>query len=135
MQAQGGQTNRAGRDRSGLGSRRVVWTSFGISVALPLLFIGLSPAYGTLERDNPNLPSPDFTVSSDALELLRLIEAELASDSERPEDPQDVRGAMHRLRHTVRDTVRAGSNDEDTRKAISDILADAQERIAALKGE
>ena len=94
MQAQGGQTNRAGRgagrDRSGLGSRRVVWTSFGISVALHLLFIGLYPAYGTLERDNPNLPSPDFTVSSDALELLRLIEAELASDSERPEDPNEI---------------------------------------------
>ena len=94
MQAQGRQTNRAGRgagrDRSGLGSRRVVWTSFGISVALHLLFIGLYPAYGTLERDNPNLPSPDFTVSSDALELLRLIEAELASDSERPEDPNEI---------------------------------------------
>ena len=70
-------------------------------------------------------------------EVIEGIEARLADlqESERPEDPQDVRGAMHRLRHTVRDTVRAGSNDEDTRKAISDILADAQERIAALKGE
>lgn len=72
-----------------------------------------------------------------ARETIDAITARLADlqESDRPEDPQDVRGAMHRLRHTVRDTVRSGSNDAEMRKAVADILTDAQERIAALKGD
>ena len=67
-----------------------MWTSFGISVAIHLLFLGLYPVYGTLEPEDARLPSPDLTVSSDALELIRLIEAELAGDSERPDDPSEI---------------------------------------------
>ena len=53
-------------------------------------------------------------------------------ESERPEDPEDVRGAMYRLRHTVRDTVRSDPDNAANRKAIADILADAQQRIGKL---
>jgi DNA-binding PadR family transcriptional regulator len=68
-------------------------------------------------------------------QIIEGIETRLADlqESDRPEDPQDVRGAMHRLRHTVRDAARSAANDGETRKAIADILAEAQERIAALK--
>lgn len=94
MQAQGGHANRSGRGhgraRSGLGPRRVVWTSFGISVAIHLLFLGLYPVYGTLEPEDSRVPSPDLTVSSDALELIRLIETALAADSDRPDDPSEI---------------------------------------------
>ena len=94
MQAQRDHTKRSdrgvGRGRSGLGPRRVVWISFGISVAIHLLLIGLYPIYGTLEPENARLPSPEFTASSDALELLRLIEIAQAAVSERPEDPNEI---------------------------------------------
>ena len=68
-------------------------------------------------------------------ETLERIEARLADllDSNRPEDPQDVRGAMWRLRHAVREAVRANPDDPDLRKALADILAEAQEKIAGLE--
>jgi len=69
-------------------------------------------------------------------EALERIEARLASllDSDRPEDPQDVRSAMWRLRHSVIEAVRSHPDDPDLRRAVADILADAQDRIAKLKG-
>ena len=87
MQAQGGYTKRAGRKRLGLGSRRVVWTSSAISIAIHLVLIGLYPIYGTLEPNDARLPFSDFVASSDALELLSLIELAQATDPERPAQP------------------------------------------------
>jgi DNA-binding PadR family transcriptional regulator len=55
--------------------------------------------------------------------------------SEAPEDPEDVRGAMRRLRHAVIQAYRARSDDGDHRKAIADILGEAQERIGKLSGD
>ena len=71
---------------------------------------------------------------ADEAEALDRIEARLASllESDRPEDPQDVRGAMWRLRHAVREAIRAYPDDPDQHKAVADILADAQERISKL---
>ncbi len=68
-------------------------------------------------------------------ETLARIEQRLADllDSDRPEDPQDVRGAMWRLRHAVQEAVRAQPDDLDRRKAVADILTEAQEKIAGLK--
>lgn len=68
---------------------------------------------------------------------LQAITERLAAlqESERPEDPEDVRGAMHRLRHTVRDTVRSDPDNSENRKAIADILAEAQQRIGQLKAD
>lgn len=67
-------------------------------------------------------------------EALERIEARLAElqDSDRPEDPSDVREAMLRLRHAVIQSARASHADAERRKAIADILADAQERISKL---
>jgi DNA-binding PadR family transcriptional regulator len=69
-------------------------------------------------------------------ETLERIEQRLADllESDRPEDPEDVRGAMWRLRHAVREAVRAQPEDLDRRKAVADILAEAQEKISRLKG-
>jgi DNA-binding PadR family transcriptional regulator len=70
-------------------------------------------------------------------EALERIETRLASllESDRPEDPQDVRGAMWRLRHAVIEAVRSQPDDPDVRKAVADILADAQDRITKLGDE
>lgn len=67
-------------------------------------------------------------------ETLERIERRLADllDSDRPEDPLDVRGAMWRLRHAVREAVQTLPEDPDRRKAVADILTEAQERIAKL---
>ncbi|WP_371311562.1 PadR family transcriptional regulator [Hyphomonas sp.] len=67
-------------------------------------------------------------------EALDRIEARLADllDSDRPEDPSDVRGAMWRLRHAVITAVRSSPDDPERRKAVADILAEAQEKIAGL---
>ena len=68
-------------------------------------------------------------------ETLARIEQRLADllDSDRPEDPQDVRGAMWRLRHAVQEAVRGQPDNLDRRKAVADILTEAQEKIAGLK--
>lgn len=68
-------------------------------------------------------------------ETLARIEQRLADllDSDRPEDPQDVRGAMWRLRHAVQEAVRGEPDNLDRRKAVADILTEAQEKIAGLK--
>jgi DNA-binding PadR family transcriptional regulator len=70
-------------------------------------------------------------------EALERIETRLASllESDRPEDPQDVRGAMWRLRHAVIEAIRSQPDDPDVRKAVADILADAQDRITRLGDE
>ena len=81
-------------------------------------------------------PDGEAELAAEA-EALERIETRLASlsESDRPEDPQDVRGAMWRLRHTVISAIRAYPDDPDRRKAVADILAEAQERIARLGGE
>lgn len=52
--------------------------------------------------------------------------------SEMPEDPEDVRGAMRRLRHSVIREVQGHPGDAARRRAIAEILAEAQERISKL---
>ena len=70
-------------------------------------------------------------------EALERIEARLESllESDRPEDPQDVRGAMWRLRHSVMHAIRSNPDDPGMRKAVADILSDAQAKISKLSGE
>lgn len=55
--------------------------------------------------------------------------------SDAPEDPEDVRGAMRRLRHAVIQAFRERPDDGARRKAIADILTDAQDRIGKLSGD
>ena len=68
-------------------------------------------------------------------QLRALAKLDNLLDSDRPEDPLDVRGAMWRLRHAVREAVRAHPEDLDRRKAVADILTEAQERISKLDEE
>ena len=67
-------------------------------------------------------------------EAVQRIGARLAElqESNRPEDPLDVRGSMWRLAHAVREAVRAYPDDPERRKAVADILADARDRISKL---
>lgn len=50
---------------------------------------------------------------------------------ETPEDPEDARAAMHRLRHAVIAMMRREPGD-DRRREIAAILVDAQEKISKL---
>ena len=70
-------------------------------------------------------------------EAIARIEARLADlkDSNRPEDPGDVRGAMWRLRHAVVTAIRAHPDDADRRRKIADILTEAQDKIAGLDSD
>ena len=78
--------------------------------------------------------TPEGTEALDVeAETLEAIGERLAdlSESERPDDPADVRGAMRRLRHAVITSVRQ-SQDEDKRAKIAAILASAQDEISRL---
>lgn len=50
------------------------------------------------------------------------------------EDPDDVRGAMRKLRRAVMQAYREGAENTARRRAIADILNEAQEKIAKLSG-
>lgn len=70
-------------------------------------------------------------------EALDRIEGRLNDllESNRPEDPADVRGAMWRLRHAVVTAVRADPDNTDKRQAVAEILTRAQQQITSLDGE
>lgn len=81
-------------------------------------------------------PEGEAQLAAEA-EHLALISERLGAlqASEAPEDPEDVRGAMRRLRHSVIAAFREQPADGARRKAIADILTDAQERIGKLSGD
>ena len=99
-----------------------------------LLDLGLVKVELDCQRRMFQLTKAGQTEHEANAETLQAIAERLAAlqESERPEDPEDVRGAMHRLRHTVRDTIRSAPDNSANRKAIADILADAQQRIGKL---
>ncbi len=76
----------SGRRRVGFASRRVLAVSFGISVALHLVLLGL---YQAVRPDAPPPATPfgSEPVPLDALEVLLIAEALAAQDPERPDDP------------------------------------------------
>lgn len=86
----GSQSGLRSRPRSGMASRRVVWSAFGISAVVHVLAIALYPTIGTIEPENARLPFPDFSTTPEGLQVLRLIELAQASDPERPEDPDEI---------------------------------------------
>ena len=87
----GDPSDRAGPSRSGLGSRRVVWSAFGFSAALHILAVILYPLL--FERIDP-AASPFFPPNAGAPSLgtpvIRLIEIDRTPDAERPEVPEDI---------------------------------------------
>ncbi len=66
-------------------------------------------------------------------ETLAMIHERLGAlqAGEAPEDPEDVRAAMHRLRHTVIAVMRREPGGE-TRRKVAAILAEAQEKIGKI---
>jgi len=80
-----------GQARPGLGSRRVVWASFGVSVVLHLAVILVYPSLMHREIVNP-VPFllPSATDPSAGMEVIALVEFAPDEDPERPEDPEEV---------------------------------------------
>ena len=80
-----------GLRRPGLGSKRVVWASFGVSAALHLVAILIYPGVMQREVTDPVpflLPS---TVEPTAgMEVIELVVIDPDEDPERPEDPEDL---------------------------------------------
>ena len=88
----GNSDNRgAGQGRSGLGSRRVVWTAFAFSVVLHVVVMFVYPS--VMRRDVTD-PAPSLLPStadpSSDMEVIALLEIALDEDPQRPEDPEDV---------------------------------------------
>lgn len=83
-------TDRAAR-RPGLGSRRVVRTSFAVSAAIHVLAVVLYPLM--FERLDPSgtffLPPPADGPPQGA-QVIRLLDIEEVQDTERPEDPEQI---------------------------------------------
>ena len=79
-----------GRKRPGLGSRRVVWVSFGASVVLHVLGILAYPYLFSPAAAPGDTPENLFVQPEADLEVLRLLEFDAAPNPERPEDPDEV---------------------------------------------
>lgn len=85
-----GASSPAGRSRSGLGSRRVVWTAFAISAALHLWVIVVYPSLRRVEVESPVPFLVDIdTETPDGMEVIEVIEMS-EEDPERPEEPEAV---------------------------------------------
>lgn len=87
----GDPSDRAGPSRSGLGSRRVVWSAFGFSAALHILVVILYPIM--FERIGPEASSffpPNPSAPSQGTPVIRLIEIDETPSAERPEDPDEI---------------------------------------------
>ncbi len=84
-------SDRAGPSRSGLGSRRVVWGAFGVSMTIHVLAVGLYPLI--FERFAPDAPAffpPVVNGPPLGTPVIRLIELERTPDLEPPEDPEEI---------------------------------------------
>jgi hypothetical protein len=85
------RSDRAGPSRSGLGSRRVVWTAFGASVALHLLAIVLYPLFFDRLEPGASFFSPPITTRSvRGTEVIRIVEIEETPEPTTPEEPDEI---------------------------------------------
>jgi hypothetical protein len=82
---------RTGRSRSGLGSRRVIYTAFAISAAVHLLFIVVYPSL--MHRDiRTEIPFllPINVENPQGMDVIQVIEVLPEEDPERPDEPEVV---------------------------------------------
>jgi hypothetical protein len=81
----------AGRERLGLGSRRVIWVAFAVSAALHLGAIVLYPALSrAFAPEGASFRLPEFAGRPQGIEVIRLVEVADPIDPERPEDPDEI---------------------------------------------
>ena len=81
----------AGGGRTALGPRRVLWVSFGLSVAIHVIALLLYPAFVNRVRpENAAFPFPDFAGESGGIEVVRLIDFEAVPDPVEPEEPEVI---------------------------------------------
>lgn len=99
-----------------------------------LLDLGWARAEADGSRRSFTITDDGWAALSEAEETLKQINERLSglAESDQPDDPQDVRGAMHRLRHTLFSTVRRNRSDPERLKAITEILTEANDRISKL---
>jgi hypothetical protein len=84
------ERDRAWQDSRGLGSRRVRFTAFGISIALHLFAIALyTSAMRVLSPEGLVLPVSTDRESEQGVDLMQLIELD-AGDPDRPDDPDRI---------------------------------------------
>ena len=102
-----------------------------------LLDLGWAEAESEGSKRSFRLTEAGKTQLEAEAEALDRIEARLSDllESNEPEDPADVRGAMWRLRHAVVTAVRSDPENAEKRQAVAEILTDAQARIAGLSDD
>jgi hypothetical protein len=82
---------RATSRRSGLGSRSVVRTAFGVSVAVHVLAVLAYPALSRrLQPEGVAFFYPAAPGSAGGMEVVELVEVDLVEELQRPDRPQDV---------------------------------------------
>jgi hypothetical protein len=80
----------SGRE-SGLGSRGVVRSAFAVSIALHVLAILAYPALSRrIDPEGVAFPFPAVSGSPDGIEVIEIVEVDVAPDVERPEDPREI---------------------------------------------
>ena len=84
-------SDRAGPSRSGLASRRVVWSAIGASIAIHILAVGLYPLiFGRIDPNAPAFFPPTVNTRSVLTPLIRLVELDETPNVEQPEDPDEI---------------------------------------------
>lgn len=81
--------DQAGPVHRGLGSRRLVWAAFTVSVVLHLTFIVIYPAlFAEIDPSDASFFLPSGTLVVDGIEVLRLIELDEPDEVDDPDAPQ-----------------------------------------------
>jgi hypothetical protein len=76
--------------RSGLGPPSLVRLAFGCSAAIHLLAIVAYSAMAGLEPELAAYPFPAFASRPDGIEVIELVEVDVAPELQRPEDPREL---------------------------------------------
>ncbi len=85
------QTVRAWQFRPGLGSRRVQFVAFGISIVLHVVAVLLYPlVVRTMRPDAVAFPVPTDVRDDQSLIVIRLLDLAESEEPERPEEPEEI---------------------------------------------
>jgi hypothetical protein len=84
-------TDRVGQERPGLGSRRVVWTAFGISALVHLAVIVVYPLiFEDLDPVVPAFFPAETAPPPRGLQVIELVELDPVDEAEEPEEPEEI---------------------------------------------